>query len=333
MDDPSRKRDYHHPYEPYDIQVHFMNAVYDCLENQQVGIFESPTGTGKSLSLICASMTWLREHQRQIFEDGVKLDATDQDEPAWMLEHSRKIKQQLALQRREKLEAGIAKIKAEEKHSHRGHQNAEHQSKRQKTALDTQDVDEAHFVLPDYDSDGEDVKNHVFGESGLSVENQMLMDQLGLSIKVREDDDILVNEPKIFYCSRTHSQLSQFASELRRVQLPPSVITNEDITNVDQDVKYLTLGSRKNLCINPKVSRLRNATAINERCLELQQSNVSQDCKCSFLSNAKDGGLAGDFRDHVLAKVRDIEDLALLGKKIGVCPYYASRPIVKHCEV
>jgi len=37
-------RDFYHPYEPYDIQKQLMNAVYDCLENEKVGIFESPTG-------------------------------------------------------------------------------------------------------------------------------------------------------------------------------------------------------------------------------------------------------------------------------------------------
>ena len=38
-------REFHHPYQPYPIQVDFMNAVYDCIQNRQVGIFESPTGT------------------------------------------------------------------------------------------------------------------------------------------------------------------------------------------------------------------------------------------------------------------------------------------------
>jgi hypothetical protein len=39
-----QQRDYHHPFEPYDIQLEFMNAVYDCLEDGKIGIFESPTG-------------------------------------------------------------------------------------------------------------------------------------------------------------------------------------------------------------------------------------------------------------------------------------------------
>lgn len=33
------------PYEPYNIQKDFMKALYDVLSNNQIGIFESPTGT------------------------------------------------------------------------------------------------------------------------------------------------------------------------------------------------------------------------------------------------------------------------------------------------
>ena len=33
------------PFEPYDIQKDFMEALYNCIENKQVGIFESPTGS------------------------------------------------------------------------------------------------------------------------------------------------------------------------------------------------------------------------------------------------------------------------------------------------
>uniref|UniRef100_A0A4W3J3M8 ATP-dependent DNA helicase DDX11 n=1 Tax=Callorhinchus milii TaxID=7868 RepID=A0A4W3J3M8_CALMI len=58
------------PYKPYTIQEQFMTALYDVLEAGKIGIFESPTGTGKSLSLICGALTWLRD-----FEEKKKLEA------------------------------------------------------------------------------------------------------------------------------------------------------------------------------------------------------------------------------------------------------------------
>ena len=41
----SQLRDFHHPFQPYNIQLEFMNGLYECIEHKQVGIFESPTGT------------------------------------------------------------------------------------------------------------------------------------------------------------------------------------------------------------------------------------------------------------------------------------------------
>jgi chromosome transmission fidelity protein 1 len=43
--------------------------------------------------------------------------------------------------------------------------------------------------------------------------------------------------------------------------------------------------------------------------------------------------LAETFHDNALAQIRDIEDLANLGRKVGVCPYYASRPVINHSEI
>lgn len=42
-----------------------MQQLYQTLDTGHVGLFESPTGTGKSLSLICAGLYWLKERQRK----------------------------------------------------------------------------------------------------------------------------------------------------------------------------------------------------------------------------------------------------------------------------
>ena len=157
--------------------------------------------------------------------------------------------------------------------------------------------------------------------------------------KPSEKEILPTDEVKVYFCSRTHSQLAQFVQELRRVRLPEvSWAAEIDTTqgNHPEDkvaIKHLPLGSRKNLCINSKVSHLGSALAINERCLDLQQPDVSKECKCQFIPNKENETLVNDFRDHALAKVRDIEDLGNLGKKIGICPYYASRATIKPSEV
>ncbi|KAJ8118188.1 hypothetical protein OPT61_g794 [Boeremia exigua] len=342
MSDNNTTRDFHHPFEPYDIQKRFMNAVYDCLEDGKVGIFESPTGTGKSLSLICGSLTWLRDHKRRTLEDGFQVDLTNNDDPSWMLEHARNQRKQEAFRRRQELNERLAKIKAKEKRAKERAQVPTQAYKRHKIGSDdANDEDaEAQFALDDYESDRESegkATGSRFDSSGLSAETQALMDKLGYTVStIKTAETEAPDETKIFFCSRTHSQLTQFSSELSRVKLPPAITMDEavddDPSKLTEDVKHLTLGSRKNLCINPKVSRLGNATTINERCLELQQSG-STETKCSFLPTKDNEVLLNEFRDHALAKIRDIEDLGVLGKKLGVCPYYASRPAIKFCEI
>ncbi|XP_014290418.1 regulator of telomere elongation helicase 1 homolog [Halyomorpha halys] len=48
------------PFEPYEEQVKYMTKVIECLENRKFGVLESPTGTGKTLSLLCSTLSWLR---------------------------------------------------------------------------------------------------------------------------------------------------------------------------------------------------------------------------------------------------------------------------------
>ena len=154
------------------------------------------------------------------------------------------------------------------------------------------------------------------------------------------EDTQTLDETKIFYCSRTHSQLTQFANEVRRVKIPLALQAMTGSGKAESkpveplvEMKYLSLGSRKNLCINPKVLRLGSLSMINERCLELQKSETPKDDRCPFIPNQENETLVNDFRDHTLAVVRDIEEMGALGKRVGVCPYYASRAGIKPSEV
>ena len=83
--------DFHHPYKPYDIQLQLMQCIYDVLsENKKIAILESPTGTGKTLSLICSTITWLRENKTNYLagisneKENNNQSENDDDEPDWV---------------------------------------------------------------------------------------------------------------------------------------------------------------------------------------------------------------------------------------------------------
>ncbi|KAF2232333.1 ATP-dependent RNA helicase-like protein chl1 [Viridothelium virens] len=342
------EKDFHHPYQPYNIQKQFMTAIYDCIEDAKVGIFESPTGTGKSLSLICGSLTWLREHKRRQFEESLD-EPGDDDEPDWIVDQARNAKRETARREITAFKERLAKARKTERKTRQTHENGEPLQKRQKTTAN-QDVDpeaEATFELDNYESDDDarqGIKSSLHSSSDLSAETQALMERLGMSIAGDAATGLndATDELKIFYCSRTHSQLTQFSNELRRVRLPPVLPPLDSLAGspppnrsegMEEGLKHLTLGSRTSLCINTKVNRLANVTAINEKCLELQQAGTPADHRCPYLPTQDNETLVHDFRDNVLDKVRDIEDLGSLGKKLGICPYYASRPTIRPSEI
>ncbi|KEQ70137.1 ATP-dependent RNA helicase chl1 [Aureobasidium namibiae CBS 147.97] len=338
---------FYHPYEPYDIQLQFMRALYDCIEQGKIGVFESPTGTGKSLSLACGSLTWLRDHKRKEFDESIASIEGDDDEPEWMVQHSREEKKNQVIQKRAELETKLERIRQHERKIRDRQENGPPLAKKRKldddSSKDADILDDEQFALDDYESDDEGTKtltaNNGNTELGLSKETQALMQKLGYGISVlpKAEDMEAEDELKIYFCSRTHSQLSQFVNELRRIDLPAAIpAIQEEIKKkptLSEELKHLSLGSRKNLCINAKVSSLKSMTAVNERCLELQDAKTPKEKKCPFVPNKENEGSVLDFQHHALAKIRDIEDLGVLGKKLSVCPYYATRPAVKPSEI
>ncbi|KAK7205465.1 helicase C-terminal domain-containing protein [Myxozyma melibiosi] len=336
------QRDFHHPYTPYKIQLDFMNALYDTIEEGKIGIFESPTGTGKSLSLICGAMTWLRDHQSLSLQE--ESSAGDDTEPAWVREYHANLLREKRLKKYRDLQARIDKVRAlelKDKQAVRargrmfGSDVPEGVPKRAKTGSQNERAEDR-YLVDDYHSDDEDVPAKSSGggasDSNLSKEVQALLKRLGGNTgdnEDEEDEEFDDNDVKIFYASRTHSQLSQFVQQLRLPNFPPS-----ELWSSAGSLRHVPLSSRKQLCIHPRISRLRDLNAINDRCTELQQN--SGDNRCSFMMNEHelaDRVKSRDFRDKVIAEVRDIEDMADIGRSMSVCPYYASRGAVQVSEI
>ncbi|NWZ03946.1 DDX11 helicase, partial [Loxia curvirostra] len=331
------------PYTPYRIQEQFMEALYGALEAGRVGIFESPTGTGKSLSLICGALAWLRDWEEKRRQEEARLlavgaggqealspqqarpgSADTAGQPDWVTAFVQKKEERDMVDRlkeeqirRKKREDRLEKIRqnVQLKYAAKRKRCEEDEAKRLlqlskealsqgagEGALDQLDHNEEELILAEYESDDE--KKVVSG--------------------LEEDDDDLEEEhvTKIYYCSRTHSQLSQF---VREVQKSP----------FGKDTRLVSLGSRQNLCVNEEVRRLGALQLINDRCMEMQKnkhekkSNEENEGKkrrvsrtvCPFYSFEQMQFL----RDEVLVEVKDIEQLVSLGRETKACPYYGSR--------
>lgn len=176
--------------------------------------------------------------------------------------------------------------------------------------------DDKEFELQEYTSDTEAETKSEVSSMPDSVRRMLERYQDGAPIEDVSLDPAIDTEPdvpKIYYCSRTHSQLSQFIQEIRKTPF------------VDK-VQTVSLGSRRNLCINAEVQKLKSVSSMNEECLDRQKAPK----RCEFL---QDQTAQNDFKDHVFAKIRDIEELAAIGQKLKVCPYYGTRASIKQSQI
>ena len=51
------------PHKAYGVQLGFMEKVLKALDNKSNALLEAPTGSGKTLSLLCAALTWQRQQK------------------------------------------------------------------------------------------------------------------------------------------------------------------------------------------------------------------------------------------------------------------------------
>lgn len=316
---------YSHPYEPYQIQVQLMDAIYDTLTNDfKIGLFESPTGTGKTLSIICSSMTWLRNYKKNNIGNAYNNSENESldDEPAWVQESY------------QKRVVSTTRGKAEDYERHLDDIERQHTQKRStvrslvpekkfKKALQT---NESEFIPADYCSDPETTgKDQVVAQNKkLTTQISRLLHAANGDMGVEATNDCPI---AIYYSSRTHSQLNQFSHQLNLTTFESS------FNNLHERTKFLPLGSRKQLCIHPKVSKIRSLHNLNDACLDLQQS-ASEGCEFLPRQNRSSSiSVAKEFADLSFTKVRDIEDLGDLGRELNICPYYSVRQNIPLSEI
>jgi superfamily II DNA/RNA helicase len=56
--------DVYFPFSPYECQQKYMSEVIQALKDSQNALLESPTGTGKTLSLLCSALAWMYKERK-----------------------------------------------------------------------------------------------------------------------------------------------------------------------------------------------------------------------------------------------------------------------------
>ncbi|CAL1712032.1 unnamed protein product [Somion occarium] len=309
------------PFLPYEIQFNLMQHLYTSIEDRKVTIVESPTGTGKTLSLLCASLTWLRDELDRVKRG--KLAASEGDALDWVIA-------QTVERKRRELEADeleyserLRKAKQKEASLRKTAQNRAKRARTEKSSTSDVHLDDMAF-LPDDDNEARDE------DDNLSPEVRAMMKQLERPSKVDAEPEPTCT--KIYYASRTHSQLSQVLHELEKLQInlsgtsvlslhpeaskSPPDSAKRPISLVDEDdevttpeVRAVSLGSRKQLCINEN--------------LKGKAGDLDEACRQRL----------SDFRDQVLATPKDIEDLVVSGQNAQTCPYFGSRRAITQAQL
>jgi regulator of telomere elongation helicase 1 len=118
--------------------------------------------------------------------------------------------------------------------------------------------------------------------------------------------------PTIIYASRTHSQLTQVLGELKNTRYRP---------------QHALLGSREQMCINPKVKKEHSTGSdINHDC-----SKLCKDRKCHYRNSLEN--FTPPTSEEGTQPIMDMEDLLQMGQAHKVCPFYHTRSQVARAEL
>ena len=332
---------YGFPFPPYGCQLELMRELYACLDRGGVGVFESPTGTGKSLSLVCGALQWQRDQQNKEEERlAAEPLADDDDELSWISEwasakelakvQARSSAASEARERRaRRLERYMSGARLRE---HRAKSGPEAAVAARAAGAASMNLDE--FTLAEWEED--QIGTCADGTKKVRIELEESSSE--------SDDDGDASRPwRILYCSRTHSQLAQVVGEVRK-------------TVYGRQVSVVSLGSRKALCTNEAVRSLGGSERVNEACLDLQGKKSKGDGdeqggrgKSTGKTAVAKGGSGGcpyhqprseeqrearqAVSDRLLLEPLDVEELASLGRREGCCAYYSSRASLPEAQL
>ncbi|KAL4193954.1 hypothetical protein AMTRI_Chr05g56790 [Amborella trichopoda] len=327
------------PFKPYSIQLQFMTALYNALDSGGVAMLESPTGTGKTLSIICSALQWVVDQRSKEKKPNTAIDQGSHnfdDEPDWMKNFV--VPKGEKSPQKKSSTFGYKSVDSRERRTQRNPIESNNNICGRKGGLIKMG---SNSTIGEMDEDEEFLVNEYKSETDENGDKNTKRKAAGSSSDEEVDDDEEEETEgdgvfKVYFSSRTHSQLSQFVKEMQR-------------TVFASTLRVICLGSRKSLCTNAEVSKLGSLGRINERCMELQRRKTTKESRSKISNNGvkiqrsklssgcpmmKHKKFQRQLRNEISqSDAMDIEDLLRLGQKIGTCPYYGSRSMVRTADL
>lgn len=301
-----------------------MECIIKCLNERTNGLLESPTGSGKSLALLCSSLAWLEVEKEKLraFLLKKKIESLEADDRSLYNAATMQVKLsngKLETVPKESLERSpyFADDTSPNSPVLNGGNRDEVDDVFSKgmDSLDATASNDSSLKRERPVSNETHSPNANANSDVPSPAAEVVADNEASSTKrLKEDGDEAATKapkiPKIYFGSRTHKQLSQLVKELKSTNYRPTVAI---------------FGSREQYCIHPTVSRSNNK---NDDCSKLLDAN-----NCQYFNNVHSLKNNPQLRRGGSMSVWDIEDLVTLGKRRGGCPYFASKSLAIEADI
>ncbi|CAM9384847.1 unnamed protein product [Ectocarpus fasciculatus] len=264
---------------PFAPQLALMSKLLVGVQKGENCLLESPTGTGKTLALLCAALAW----QRQQREQGVAADTGDcqseeepmidlgPQEPLRSFDDFRYVEpkvQQQALPIELAYEDAVETGKEEEQEGPAGDGTSFYddydddddvfespKKKRPKNQDDEEEIDSPeNSDAPHHDSHQDSPASSVPDEPDLGKPPLEAVTPADVKPKKRgkavKQEARRKRAPRVYFCSRTHSQLNQVVAELRTCRTAFQDTSAVGIGDDGKPFSMALLASRKSTCIN-----------------------------------------------------------------------------------
>ncbi|KAM9001014.1 Fanconi anemia group J protein isoform 3-T3 [Sarcophilus harrisii] len=352
----------HFPCKAYPSQLAMMNSIVRGLNSKQHCLLESPTGSGKSLALLCSALAWQQSLSEKPGEENLN-KKTEVPLPCYCTCHLHNPTNDISVNVNQGASCSFTSPIMASSMKNETSACQEDSTPKITLAAKLSAKKQASLLSDEKDDFQVDKKRIRPLETKQQVRKRSCFakDIWDLDTKVVPERIVKPNSPvgkKITFspqkilgpCTRcscsTKSEKSKDDDNITKKEhggicKTPKIFfgtrTHKQIAQITRElrrtaysgVRMTILSSRDHTCVHPEVIGNFNR---NEKCMELMDGKNGKSCYFNH-------GVHKISEQHVLQtllgmhRAWDIEDLVGLGKKLKACPYYAARELMQDADI